>query len=67
VRQNASHEIYDVAFVAETGTSAVDGIAMLAGGAHRIEDYADLSRIIPRVGLLIRMPMDIGHNPPTRS
>jgi glutamate carboxypeptidase len=56
----------DVAFAAETGTPAIDGIAILGGGAHSADDYADLSSIVPRVYLLSRMLMDIGHDPPRR-
>jgi glutamate carboxypeptidase len=54
----------DVAFAAETGTPAIDGIAILGGGAHGIDDHADLSSIVPRVYLLARMLMDLGHSPP---
>jgi glutamate carboxypeptidase len=42
----------DVAFAAETGTPCIDGVAILGGGAHGVEDYADLSSIVPRVHLL---------------
>jgi glutamate carboxypeptidase len=54
----------DVAFAAETGTPCIDGIAILGGGAHGVDDYADLSSIVPRVYLLTRMLMDLGRNPP---
>jgi glutamate carboxypeptidase len=53
----------DVAFAAETGTPSIDGLAILGGGAHGVEDHADLSSIVPRVYLLARMLMDLGHNP----
>jgi glutamate carboxypeptidase len=56
----------DVAFAAETGTPSIDGVAILGGGAHGVEDYADLSSIVPRVYLLTRMLMDLGHNPPVK-
>jgi glutamate carboxypeptidase len=56
----------DVAFAAETGTPAIDGIAILGGGAHGVDDHADLSTIVPRVYLLARMVMDLGHSPPVR-
>jgi glutamate carboxypeptidase len=56
----------DVALAAETGTPSIDGVAILGGGAHGVEDYADLSSIIPRVYLLSRMLMDLGHNPAVR-
>jgi glutamate carboxypeptidase len=53
----------DVAFAAETGTPSIDGVAILGGGAHGVDDYADLSSIVPRVYLLTRMLMDLGRNP----
>jgi glutamate carboxypeptidase len=53
----------DVAFAAETGTPSIDGVAIRGGGAHGVDDYADLSSIVPRVYLLTRMLMDLGHNP----
>jgi glutamate carboxypeptidase len=53
----------DVAFAAETGTPCIDGVAILGGGAHGADDYADLSSIVPRVYLLTRMLMDLGRNP----
>jgi glutamate carboxypeptidase len=56
----------DVAFAAETGTPSIDGISMLGGGAHSVEDYADLSSIVPRVYLLARMLMSLGHTPMPR-
>ena len=57
----------DVAFAGETGTPSIDGISILGGGAHGTEDYADLSSIVPRVYLLARLLMDLGHTPMTRS
>jgi len=53
----------DIAFAAETGTPSIDGFGMRGGGAHSVDDYADLSSIAPRVYLLTRMLMDLGHNP----
>jgi glutamate carboxypeptidase len=56
----------DVAFAAQTGTPCIDGVAILGGGAHGVDDYADLSSIAPRVYLLTRMLMDLGRNPSTQ-
>jgi glutamate carboxypeptidase len=56
----------DVAFAAETGTPSIDGFGIRGGGAHSVDDYADLSSITPRVYLLTRMLMDLGHSPPKR-
>lgn len=57
----------DVAFAAETGTPSLDGVAIRGGGAHGVDDHADLSSIVPRVYLLARMLMDLGHNPPIKA
>jgi glutamate carboxypeptidase len=53
----------DVAFAAETGVPSIDGFGLVGGGAHGADDYADLSSIVPRVYLLARMLMDLGHAP----
>jgi len=57
----------DVAFAAETRTPSIDGVAILGGGAHGVDDHADLSSVVPRVYLLTRMLMDLGHNPPVKT
>jgi glutamate carboxypeptidase len=54
----------DVAFAAETGVPSIDGLGILGGGAHSLDDYADLASIVPRLYLLTRMVMDIGEHPP---
>ena len=54
----------DVAVAALTGTPSIDGMGWLAGGAHGVDDYADLASIVPRTYLLARMLMSIGANPP---
>jgi glutamate carboxypeptidase len=56
-----------VSVAAETGTPSIDGFGSLAGGAHGVDDYVDLSSIVPRTYLLARMLMDLGHNPPARA
>jgi glutamate carboxypeptidase len=53
----------DVAYAAETGTPAIDGFGMEAGGAHTADDYADFATLVPRAYLLARMLMDVGHDP----
>jgi glutamate carboxypeptidase len=53
----------DVAFAAETGVPSLDGLGPLGGGAHGADDYVDLSSIVPRVYLLTRMLMELGHEP----
>jgi glutamate carboxypeptidase len=54
----------DVSVAAETGTPSIDGFGSLAGGAHGVDDYADLASIVPRTYLLARMIMDLGRAPP---
>ena len=56
----------DIAFAAQTGTPSIDGFGIRGGGAHSVDDYADLSSIVPRVYLLTRMLMDLGHDPPAK-
>ena len=56
----------EVAFAAETGVPSFDGFGLLGGGAHSLDDYADLASIVPRVYLLTRMVMDIGEHPPAK-
>jgi glutamate carboxypeptidase len=53
----------DVAIAAETGIPSIDGLGPVGGGAHGADDYLDLSSIVPRVYLLTRMLMDLGHEP----
>ncbi|MEO8306426.1 MAG: glutamate carboxypeptidase [Pseudomonadota bacterium] len=53
----------DVAFAAQTGTPAVDGFGIEGGGAHSVDDYADIATLVPRVYLLARLLMDVGHDP----
>ena len=53
----------DIAYAAEIGTPSIDGFGIRGGGAHGVDDYADLSSIVPRVYLLTRMLMDLGRNP----
>jgi glutamate carboxypeptidase len=56
----------DVAFAAEAGVPSIDGLGPVGGGAHGADDYIDLSSIAPRVYLLTRMLMDLGHEPPRK-
>jgi len=56
----------DIAFAGETGTPSIDGFGMRGGGAHSVDDYADLVSIAPRIYLLTRMLMDLGQNPPLK-
>lgn len=57
----------DIAYAAQAGIPSIDGIAIRGGGAHGIDDYADLSSITPRVYLLTRVLMELGRDPPVRS
>lgn len=53
----------DVSFAAQTGTPSVDGFGIEGGGAHSVDDYADMATLVPRVYLLARLLMDVGHDP----
>jgi glutamate carboxypeptidase len=53
----------DVSFAAQTGTPSVDGFGIEGGGAHSVDDYADIATLVPRVYLLARLLMDVGHDP----
>ena len=56
----------DANYAAETGTPVIDGFGMEGGGAHSVDDYADLATLTPRAYLLARMLMDVGHDPKGR-
>jgi len=53
----------DANYAAESGTPTVDGFGMEGGGAHSLLDYTDFTTLTPRVYLLARMLMDVGHDP----
>jgi glutamate carboxypeptidase len=53
----------DVSVAAQTGTPAIDGFGIEGGNAHSVDDYADLATLVPRVYLLTRLLMDVGHDP----
>ena len=53
----------DVSLAAAVGTPAIDGVGIRGGGAHGVDDYADLASIRPRLYLLSRLIMDLGHDP----
>jgi glutamate carboxypeptidase len=54
----------DVAVAAATGTPSIDGLGWLGGGAHGVDDHADLPSVVPRTYLLARMLMELGRDPP---
>jgi glutamate carboxypeptidase len=53
----------DVSYAAQTGTPSVDGFGIEGAGAHSVDDYADMGTLVPRVYLLTRLLMDVGHDP----
>lgn len=53
----------DVSYAAQTGTPSIDGFGIEGGGAHSVDDYADIATLVPRVYLLTRLLMDVGHEP----
>ena len=53
----------DAALAAEVGTPALDGLGAIGGGAHGVDDHADLTTFVPRIYLLARLLMEIGRDP----
>ncbi len=53
----------DVSYAAQTGRPSIDGFGIEGGGAHSVDDYADIGTLVPRVYLLTRLLMDVGHDP----
>jgi glutamate carboxypeptidase len=53
----------DVSYAAQTGKPSVDGFGIEGANAHSLDDYADMGTLVPRVYLLTRLLMDVGHDP----
>ena len=53
----------DVSLAAQTGIPSIDGFGIEGGGAHTPDDYVDFASFVPRVYLLARLLMDVGHDP----
>ena len=53
----------DINYAAESGTPGLDAFGMEGDGAHGDNDHADFGTLTPRAYLLVRMLMDVGHDP----
>jgi glutamate carboxypeptidase len=49
------------------GVPALDGLGPVGGNFHSDDEYLDLGSVTPRLYLLTKLLMDLGHGPPTRS
>lgn len=47
-------------YAASVGTTTLDGLGPVGGGAHGSDEYIDLERIAPRIYLLTKLLMDLG-------
>jgi glutamate carboxypeptidase len=56
----------DSSFASLTGTPTLDGFGLEGEGAHSDNDQAHFDTLTPRAYLLVRMLMDVGHDPKGR-
>jgi glutamate carboxypeptidase len=47
-------------YAASVGTTTLDALGPVGGGAHSSDEYIDLGRIAPRIYLLTKLLMDLG-------
>lgn len=45
---------------------ALDGLGPVGGSFHSDKEFFDLTTLTPRLYLLAKLLMDLGHNPPAR-
>jgi glutamate carboxypeptidase len=50
-------------YAAAVGTTTLDALGPVGGGAHSKDEYIDLDRIAPRIYLLTKLVMDLGATP----
>lgn len=50
-------------YAAAVGTTTLDALGPVGGGAHSKDEYIDLDRIAPRIYLLTKLVMDLGASP----
>ena len=50
----------------EGGIPALDGLGPAAGGFHADTEYLLLGSVTPRLYLLTKLMMELGHQPPPR-
>jgi glutamate carboxypeptidase len=48
------------------GVSALDGLGPVGGNFHSDDEYIELGTVTPRLYLLTKLVMELGHNPPPR-
>jgi glutamate carboxypeptidase len=49
-----------------SGVAALDGLGPVGGGFHSDDEYIDLGTVTPRLYLLTKLVMELGHKPPPR-
>ncbi|RAK55413.1 glutamate carboxypeptidase [Phenylobacterium soli] len=54
------------ALAADAGVAALDGLGPVGGGFHSDKEYLELKTLTPRLYLLTKLLMDLGHTPPPR-
>ena len=54
------------ALAADAGVPALDGLGPAAGGFHSDKEYLLLNSVTPRLYLLTKLRMELGHQPPPR-
>jgi glutamate carboxypeptidase len=54
------------ALAQDGGIPALDGLGPVGGGFHSEDEYLDLKTLTPRLYLLTKLLMDLGHSPPNR-
>lgn len=47
-------------YAASVGTTTLDALGPVGGGAHSLDEYIELARIAPRIYLLTKLLMDLG-------
>ncbi len=50
----------DSSITAAVGTPTMDGLGFVGGGGHSLDEYVELSSVVPRVYLLARLVMTFG-------
>lgn len=54
------------ALAADAGVPALDGLGPVGGDFHSDKEFLDLTTVTPRLYLLTKLLMDLGHSPPAR-
>jgi len=48
------------------GTPALDGLGLVGGDFHTVDDWVDVNSLTPRLYLITRLLMETGANPPRK-